>query len=402
MYNLTNRPSDERILIVDDNPMNVGIISKILCNDFLLETAADGEEALAKADAFRPQLILLDVMMPGLDGYDVCRRIKTRSDDHFVQVMLVSGRGSTAERLAGYAALADDYIVKPFDHLELRSKVHVQFRLWRMQQELKQSKKQLQITARQLEDLVAVRTAQLTATQDMAVFSLAQLADSRDPETGEHLYRMRAYSQILARQLARRGPYREAINAEFLDHLYRASPLHDIGKVGVSDAILLKPGRLTAEEFEVMKQHVVIGAETLERARDYMGDEAGFLAMAADVARYHHERFNGSGYCAGLCGEQIPLAARIVALADVFDALTSKRVYKPAYSYESAEQIILDERGAHFDPAVVDAFVDCRKQFREVQTGRISPALAANPAPLPAVVEAFAALECTHAASAAW
>lgn len=217
----------------------------------------------------------------------------------------------------------------------------------------------------ELEGLVAERAAEVIAVRDLAVFSLAQLADSRDPETGEHLLRLRTYSQILAEQLGREGPYVDEIDDRFLDDLYRASPLHDIGKVGISDAILLKPGRLTPSEFELMKLHVIVGAEALDKGMQH-GTAGRFLRMAADVTRFHHERFDGTGYCAGLSGHEIPLAARIVALADVFDALTSKRVYKPAYSHQKAREIIEEGSGTHFDPAIVEAFQACYDEFLDV------------------------------------
>jgi putative two-component system response regulator len=356
-----------KVLIVDDNATNVDILRRLLRADFELETAADGEECLAKVPQFKPQLVLLDIMMPGLDGYEVCRRIKSSAIGGFVQVILVSGKGSTAERVLGYEAQADDYIIKPFDHEELRSKVRVQFRLWDAQRQLTVARDQLEIYSKELEQVVSLRTSQLTATQDMTVFALAQLADSRDPETGEHLQRMRRYAQMIAEELAGGGPYATIVDQRFLQDLYRSSPLHDIGKVAVPDSILQKPGRLTPEEFAEMKKHVIVGGQTLEMARDQVG-LGTFMDMAAEIARYHHERFDGGGYCAGLQGQEIPLSARIVALADVYDALASRRVYKPPYELEAAREIITGESGAHFDPVIVDAFLARFEDFREVGT----------------------------------
>ena len=302
--------------------------------------------------------------MPGMDGYEACRRIKSSAIGEFVQVILVSGKGSTAERVKGYEAQADDYIVKPFDHEELLSKVRVQFRLWDAQRQLTVAKDQLEIYASELEELVSVRTKQLTATQDMAVFALAHVADSRDPETGEHLQRMRRYAQMIAEELAAAGRMPHIVDRRFLEDLYRSSPLHDIGKVAVPDAILQKPGRLTPEEFEEMKKHVVVGGQTLEMARNQVGPGT-FMDMAADIARYHHEKFDGTGYCAGLRGQEIPLSARIVALADVYDALTSRRVYKPPYSPDAAREIIVGDSDSHFDPVIVDAFLARFDDFRD-------------------------------------
>lgn len=356
-----------RILIVDDNPINVDILWRLLRKNFKLESAASGQECLGKMAAFKPQLVLLDIMMPGIDGYEVCRRIKTSVIGDFVQVILVSGKGSTAERVKGYEAQADDYIVKPFDHDELMSKVRVQFRLWDARRQLTSAKDQLEIYAGELEELVSLRTKQLTATQDMAVFALAHVVDSRDPETGEHLQRMRRYTQMIAEELADSGPYAAMIDQTFLEDLYRSSPLHDIGKVAVPDAILQKPGRLTHEEFEEMKKHVIVGGRTLAMARDQVGSGT-FMDMAADIARYHHERFDGTGYCEGLRAQDIPLSARIVALADVYDALTSQRVYKTAYSEDAAREIIIRESGIQFDPVVVDAFLDRFEDFQVLES----------------------------------
>ena len=256
-----------RVLVVDDHPMNRDILRKILHAEYDVKTAADGEECIRSVAEFRPHLVLLDIMMPGIDGYEVCRRIKSDTAGTFVQVILVSGKGSAAERLQGYEAMADDYLVKPFNHDELRSKVRVQFRLWEAQKALHDAKSQLQLYANELERKVLLRTRQVIATQEMTVFALAELADSRDPETGEHLQRMRHYSQTIAEELSRCGPYRAQITTEFLDHLYRSTPLHDVGKVAVPDVILQKPGPLTAAERQVMKQHVLVGANTRRAPR---------------------------------------------------------------------------------------------------------------------------------------
>jgi putative two-component system response regulator len=357
---------NQRILIVDDSPLNVQILKKVLQHEYVLDVATNGTECLDKVPVFGPDVVLLDIMMPGLSGYEVCERIKSGPYGAFTQVILVSGKASTPERLRGYEALADDYIVKPFEHDELLSKVRVHFRLREAQSKLWEANKFIQEYNEALETLVAERTKQLTATQDVAVFALAELAETRDPETGHHLRRMRAYSQRLAEQLQASGPYQQEIDKRFLEDLYRSSPLHDIGKVGVPDAILQKPGKFTQEEFEAMKQHVAIGAVTLERAATHAGG-GQFLTMAAQIARYHHERFDGSGYLAGLSGTEIPLCARIVALADVYDALTTVRVYKPAMSAASARELIVSESGSHFDPVIVDAFKECFEDFLRIR-----------------------------------
>jgi len=241
---------------------------------------------------------------------------------------------------------------KPFDNVEVRQLAVSLTEKWEL--------------LNRLDELVQERTAQITETRDVAMFVLASLAESRDPETGEHLERMRSYCHILAEELRNDSCYCEQIDDKFIEDLYRSSPLHDIGKVGIPDCILLKPGSLTDKEFEVMKQHSIIGAEALGRTIRSV-TIAGFLEMAADIARWHHERFDGTGYPDGLKGNQIPLSARIVAIADVYDALTSLRVYKPAFRPEIAYMMMCQERGKHFDPVIVDAFIARHDDFLQVR-----------------------------------
>lgn len=359
--------SEGRILIVDDSEINREILRTLLADTYELDEAADGEECLAKLPRFAPDIVLLDVMMPGLSGYDVCRRIKTSPVGEFTQVMLVSGKASAAERVEGFEAGADDYVVKPFNHDEFLARVRVQFRLRNALTRLWESDARLRQFNSELERLVDERTREVVAMRDLTIFALAKLAESRDPETGAHLERMRCYARILADQLRTQGPYTHLVDEQFVDDIYRSSPLHDIGKVGIPDAILLKPGRLTAEEFEVMKRHAVIGAETLEEAARQSGSCGKFLKMAIEIARHHHERFDGSGYPDGLAGQQIPLSARIVALADVYDALTSRRVYKDAFASDTTTSIIEAGAGTHFDPAVVEAFRARLDDFQAVR-----------------------------------
>ena len=349
---------EQRILIVDDCDINVEVLEEILCGHYDLDAAYSGREALDLFERRPTDLVLLDIMMPGIDGYEICRRIKAGPRGALTPVILVSGKASTAERLAGYRAGADDFLVKPFDHDELLAKVAVHLKLRETTAALSAANARIQRFNSELEALVQERAAEVVATRDVAVFALAKLADSRDTETGEHLERIRAYCQILAERLQCHGPYGEQIDQRFLEDLYRSSPLHDIGKVGIPDAILLKPGPLTEEEFAVMKRHSEIGAQALsESARQ--GPCGGFLAMAVEIARHHHERFDGRGYPDGLAGTAIPLASRIVALADVFDALTSQRVYKDALDPHEAKAMIEAEAGFQFDPVLVDAFRAC-------------------------------------------
>jgi putative two-component system response regulator len=241
---------------------------------------------------------------------------------------------------------------KPFDGIEVRQMACSLTEKWKL--------------LNRLDGLVQERTAQIAETRDVAMFILASLAESRDPETGEHLERIRSYCHILAEELRNNSPYAEWIDDKFIGDLYRSSPLHDIGKVGIPDCILLKPGGLTDEEFAIMKQHSIIGADAFRKTIRTV-TSADFLEMAADIACYHHERFDGSGYPEGLKGKEIPLSARIVALADVYDALTSSRIYKPAFRPEVAYTMICQERDKHFDPVIVDAFIARYNDFVQIK-----------------------------------
>jgi putative two-component system response regulator len=278
-----------------------------------------------------------------MDGVELCRRIRAAEFPGYVYVILLTSRDDIQDVVEGLTAGADDFMTKPFHPAELRVRIRVGERILSLE------------------------------TREVAIFALAKLAESRDPETGEHLERMRNYARILAQHLATTPQHAGAVDDEFIRLIYLTSPLHDIGKVGIPDSVLLKPGRLSNREFEIMKQHALIGAETLEAAaRQYPG--VAYLRMARDIAAGHHERFDGSGYPEGRAGEDIPLSARIVALADVYDALTSKRVYKPAFAPDIARSMIVGESGKHFDPALVEAFVAeedrflaVREQFAEQQ-----------------------------------
>ncbi len=351
------------ILVVDDCEVNREILLELLSDEYRVLAVPSGEDALRVLVQEAPDVVLLDIMMPGLDGYETCRRIKAGPMGDFTQVILVSGKSSTQERLQGYAVGADDYIVKPFDHDELLAKLRIHVRMRKMVQRIWELNSQLQQFNHQLEELVAQRTAEVLETRDLLIFSLAKLAESRDPETGEHLERMRWYSRLIAEEYVATHGKSDNLPEDFPDQIFRSAPLHDIGKVGIPDAILLKPGRLSPEEFEVMKRHTIIGYEALT-AVSKQSHGGCFLELAAQIARSHHEHYNGRGYPDGLAGDAIPLGARIVTVADVFDALTSPRVYKKAWPPDKARAVIEHEAGQQFDPEVVTAFL-CRWQAVE-------------------------------------
>jgi response regulator RpfG family c-di-GMP phosphodiesterase len=351
-----------RVLVVDDDRSVRNLIAGLLRRYYEVVTAASGEEALALVAQLPPAVVLLDIVMPGIDGYETCRRLKTEFAARNIQVIMLSAASSAEEQSRAFELGADAYMVKPFDPFVLCSEVRSQFRFRQAMDRVTSIESEIQSRCREIERLVEDHHRHTSAMEDCAVFALAKVAESRDDDTGEHLIRVRSYSQVLAAQLGRDSEYASQITAQFLNDLYRTSPLHDIGKVAISDAILLKAGRLTPQEFEIMKTHTVLGAKSLEQVVS-SSECGGFLAMAVAVAKSHHERFDGTGYPEGLQGRSIPLPARIVAVADVFDALTSTRPYKPAYSPVHARRIIGEEAGTHFDPAIVTAFEASFEEF---------------------------------------
>ncbi len=325
-----------RVLVVEDDPVTAEMLEHALGEfGYKVQIATDGREAFRQIRTGRYHLVVSDWEMPEMTGVELCRQVRKRRSSGYVYLVLLTSRSATQDVVDGLNAGADDFITKPFQPQELCVRLRAGERILSLE------------------------------SRDLAIFAMAKLAESRDQETGAHLERIREYSRILAGELSRRSEFSDQLDEELVETLYLTSPLHDIGKVGIPDRVLLKPGRLTADEFEIMKQHTVIGGETLEAvARAHPG--VPFLQMACDVAWCHHEKFDGSGYPRGLAGEAIPLCARIVALADVYDALTTKRVYKPAYSHATARQIVLEGSGKHFDPAAVDAFVEQESRFLAV------------------------------------
>ncbi len=351
-----------RVVVAEDDPATLQLVCRHLkLGGFDPLPANDGEEAYELVVREQPGMLVTDWEMPRLDGVALCRRLRQDLPNQNLFILMLTVH-TGAYVLDALEAGADDIMSKPASQGELLARLRCGLKVVRLREELEQARS----SANHSLEALASRAAEIAATRDVAVFALAKLAESRDPETGEHLERLRSYSQILGEELRAKGPYHDKIDEHFLEDLYRSSPLHDIGKVGIPDSILRKPGRLTPAEFEVMKQHTTIGAEALEQAMHLTGS-GGFLRMAVDIARDHHERFDGTGYPSGLKGLAIPLPARIVALADVYDALTSVRVYKEAYPPEQARSLILEQEGKHFDPAVVEAFRARFDDFLEVR-----------------------------------
>lgn len=346
------------VLVVDDTPANLQLLESILQErGYQVRAAISGQMALRAVHIQAPDIILLDINMPEMNGFEGCHALK--ADPQFVNipVIFVSAAVDTADKLRAFEEGGVDYVTKPFQALEVLARVTTHLELKRHQENL--------------EEMVHARTKELLLTKDAVIYGLGLLAEYRDPETGLHLKRTQLYVRLLAEQLQHHHRFQGYFDATTIRQLFHSAPLHDIGKVGVQDSILLKPGRLTESEFEQMKRHTVYGREVIDRIKAGMHNDAAasFLELAGDCAYSHHECWNGSGY-QGLRGEAIPVAGRLMALADVYDALTSKRSYKPAFTHDRAVQIITEGDGRtapeQFDPAVLQAFVAIQDEFRKV------------------------------------
>lgn len=344
------------VLVVDDTPENLRVLCGMLKEQgYRARPMPSGKLAIQAAAIQPPDLILLDINMPELNGYEVCRLLKDNPQTAPIPVIFISALTELENKVRAFSSGGVDYITKPFQFEEVEARVETHLKLRRLQLELEHH-------AKHLEELVEEKVREISQSQMATIEVLAQLSESRDECTGGHIKRIQILSRTLALKLGESQRYQRTVNAAYVTNIYYASVLHDIGKVGVVDAILLKNGRLTAEEFADMKKHTVFAARTLEAARDkYPGNV--FINMGIAIARSHHERWDGSGYPDGLAGEDIPLCARILALADVYDALRSKRPYKGEMSHEEAKEIIVTGSGTHFDPDVVAAFIEVEQTF---------------------------------------
>ncbi|MCB1942342.1 MAG: two-component system response regulator [Candidatus Accumulibacter sp.] len=345
------------VLIVDDTPENLSVLSGVLSPEHRIRAVNSGQRALqAAAGRPRPDLILLDVMMPEMDGYEVLARLQANTTTADIPVIFVTALDSGDDEERGLALGAVDYIVKPIRPAIViaRVRAHLELKAARDLLQDRNSSLQLEISRRMAENLMI---------QDVSIRALARLAEIRDPETGNHLRRTQGYVRTLATQLCSDARFAAFLTPHNIEILVKSAPLHDIGKVGIPDHILLKPGKLTSDEWLIMQTHSRLGYLAIEQAEQDAEQPIEFLGMAKEVAHYHHEKWDGSGYPEGLAGEAIPISARLMALADVFDALIAQRVYKGAFPLEKALRIIREGRGTHFDPAVVDAFFARQADF---------------------------------------
>jgi putative two-component system response regulator len=355
------------VLVIDDDEAVLGLLSDLLAlSGFKVQAAMSGQEGLECFGRELPDLVITDIRMPRMDGLQVLKKV--REIDDTVAVILVTGYGDLDYALGALREGAHDFLLKPINPEILLNTVKKGLE----HGHLRRFQRDYPVFLKREVDL---RTEELRKSnetvkkiQGASVFALARLVESRDGETGFHLKRLQKYCRVLCNQLALRDRYKGSMTEQFVEDLVQCSVLHDIGKVAIPDSILFYPGRFSDAEFEIMKQHAVAGGKALEDAAAEVGEGENYLLIGRDVAYYHHERWDGSGYPFGLKGEDIPLSARIVALADVYDALTTERRYKMAYSHESAVNQILVERCMQFDPEVVDAFLDVENVFRAIRT----------------------------------
>ncbi len=342
----------QKILIVDDVAENIHFLMNILKGEYSIIAATNGEKALEHARKEpRPDLILLDIMMPGMDGYEVCTTLKEDEATAGIPVIFVTAMGEIADETKGLQLGAVDYLTKPVIPELVKSRVFNQLELKRYRDHL--------------EELVDERTLQLKKSKEATIEAMGIVAEGRDPETGGHIQRTKEYVRVLAETLAQREKHQALLSREYIELIYHSAPLHDIGKVAISDSVLLKPAKLSDEEFEVMKQHTTIGEATIQEAQNRL-EEVQMLDVAREIAGGHHEKWDGSGYPRGLSGEAIPLSARMMAVADVYDALVSKRPYKESMPHEEAAAIIRAGAGSHFDPELIEIFNELEERFIEI------------------------------------
>ncbi|MDL2338105.1 MAG: two-component system response regulator [Pseudomonadota bacterium] len=345
------------VLVVDDTPTNLSLLSELLGPHYRVQLAVSGAKALELAQRRAPDLIVLDVMMPGMDGHQVCRRLKADACTRDVPVLFLTALNSPADENLCFEVGGADFVAKPFNPATLMARVRTQLDVsaWR---------KAMRDRNAWLQSELALRVDEVEQLRDTTLFVMVGLAEFRDSDTGQHVRRTQEYVRVLARWISQQGG---GLDDAQIDAMARAAPLHDIGKVAIPDRVLLKPGPLTAEEWGVMKTHADVGADLLQRAADRLGDRAGpLLRYGIEIARHHHEKWDGSGYPAGLAGEAIPLSARLMAVADVYDALISRRVYKEPMGHDVALGRIAADSGKHFDPLVVRALFEVQASLTDI------------------------------------
>ena len=348
------------VLVVDDTPDNLMLMTELLKDRYRVKAANSGERALRvlQGDPL-PDLILLDIMMPGLSGHQVAQQLQQDPRTRDIPIIFLTALASMADEIQGLELGAVDYITKPISPPLVLARVETQLKI-------KAAADFLRDQNDYLEQEVQRRTREVMAIQDVTILAMASLAETRDNETGNHIRRTQNYVKLLAELLREHPRFRHFLDEDTIKLLFKSAPLHDIGKIGIPDRILLKPGRFTPEEFEIMKTHTTLGRDAIQHAEDQLGIKVDFLHFAKEIAYSHQEKWDGSGYPEGLAADDIPISARLMAVADVYDALISRRVYKSGMPHEQAVAIIRDGRGAHFDPDICDAFLANAERFREI------------------------------------
>lgn len=345
------------ILVVDDTPDFLVLMQAFLRDNYQVKVASDGERGLHIArQTPSPDLILLDVTMPGMDGYAVCEQLKKDPQTRDIPVIFLTSRSEPQDEEKGFLLGAVDYLTKPVSPVVVNARLRTHLSI-KIRDDYLRDKNAL------LEDEVARRTREINVIQDVTIFAMAALAEARDVDTGNHVRRVQHYVRALAWKLSSHPRFRLYLSVPTISMLYKSTPLHDIGKAAIPDRILLKRGRLTPEEFEIMKTHTTQGRDAIAHAEATLGVEAPFFTMAKEIAYSHQEKWDGTGYPQGLQGEHIPISARLMAVADVYDALISRRTYKEPMQHAEAVQVIQAASGQHFDPDVVEAFMQIHQQF---------------------------------------
>ncbi|SFF76112.1 putative two-component system response regulator [Duganella sp. CF458] len=348
------------VLLVDDSPDNLVLMNDLLKDLYKVKVANSGEKALRIASTGQPpDVVLLDVMMPEMDGYEVCRRLKADPATRNIPIIFLTAKTEVEDEKLGLDLGAVDYITKPISPPITLARV-------RNHLMLKEHADFLRDQNEYLEQEVRERTREVVAIQDVTILAMASMAETRDSETGNHIRRTQFYVKALAERLKGHPRFGAVLTDSYINLLFKSAPLHDIGKVGIPDRILLKPGRFEPHEFEIMKTHTTLGRAAIEHAERSLGTPMAFLSIAKEIAYSHQEKWDGSGYPEGLAGAKIPVSARLMAVADVYDALISRRVYKDGMPHEKAVQIIIEGKGKHFDPDVIDAFVGLQEEFRAI------------------------------------
>jgi len=357
------------VLIVDDSLGNIELLGSILGETYAISFATSGAEGLDLATRFATDLILLDVMMPGIDGYEVCRRLKANPATRDIPVVFLTSLESAVDEEYGLSLGAEDFIHKPVSPPVVLARVRNHLLLANNKRELRRHNEELELLVEERTKAIVHRDQQLIAAQTATITAFCALAEARDNETGNHIRRTQHYVRALAEELRPHPRFRQVLDSETIQLLFKSAPLHDVGKVAIPDAILLKPGKLTPDEWEVMKTHSFAGYNAIVTAARELGESDGtFLGYAAEIAWSHHERWNGEGYPRGLKGDEIPVSARLMAVADVYDALISKRIYKNPFGHDESLAMMAAERGRHFDPDVLDALLAIADDFKAIAT----------------------------------